>query len=301
MAGAPSTFVISITPFTADGALDEEGLRGHLRKLAASGIGVYLGGSGSGEGYTLQPDEVRRVLQIGAEELSGRVPVRAMGVEPRTAAEMHELGRLVRETGLDAMQIYSLDQGHGNQPARHELDRYYADVLAGVEVPVVLSTHMSVGYLLPVELISSLLEAHPSIIGVNCSTNDVAYLTDLLRAVDGRVDVHVGGPLHALTCLGLGGQGYLSSDGNLVPNLCMEVIRAWSAGDLGAVQAAFTRLMRLYSRTRRLNGIVGTKAALQLLGLPGGHPRPPRLPLPESRLDDLRALVADMGPHDQNP
>jgi len=298
---APSTFVISITPFTADGALDEEGLRRHLRKLAASGIGVYLGGSGSGEGYTLAPHEVHRILEIGAEELAGNVPVRAMGVEPRTAQEMHALGRLVADTGLDAMQIYSLDQGHGNRPSNAELERYYLDVLDGIEVPSVLSTHQSVGYLLPVDLIASLLDRFPSIIGVNCSTNDVAYLVDVLAAVDGRVDVHVGGPLHALTCLGLGGQGFLSSDGNLVPNLCVEVIRAWTAGDLAAVEAAFSRLMRLYAATRRLGGIVGTKAALQLLGLPGGYPRRPRLPLPDTRLDEVRRLIADMGPHDQKP
>ena len=301
MAGPASTFVISITPFTADGALDEEGLRGHLRKLAASGIGVYLGGSGSGEGYTLTPDEVRRVLEIGAEELAGRVPVRAMGVEPRTAGEMHALGRLVAETGVEAMQVYSLDQGHGNRPGRAEMDRYYEDVLGGVEVPVVLSTHMSVGYLLPVDLVAALLDRHPSIIGINCSTNDVAYLVELLRTVDGRVDVHVGGPLHALTCLGLGGQGFLSSDGNLVPELCQEVIRTWTAGDLAGVEQSFTRLMRVYARTRRLGGIVGTKAALQLLGLPGGFPRPPRLPLADSRLGEVRELIGEMGHLDQKP
>ena len=48
-----STFVISITPFTEGGAFDEAAIRGHLRRLAAAGIGVYLGGGGSGEGYVL--------------------------------------------------------------------------------------------------------------------------------------------------------------------------------------------------------------------------------------------------------
>ena len=63
--------------------MDEVALRGHLRRMAAAGIGVYLGGGGSGEGYVLSPDETRRLLQIGVEELQGKVPVRAMGVEPR--------------------------------------------------------------------------------------------------------------------------------------------------------------------------------------------------------------------------
>lgn len=297
-----STFVISITPFTADGQLDEDGLRAHLRRLAATGIGVYLGGSGSGEGYSLQPDEVRRILTIGAEELAGTVPVRAMGVEPRTAREMHALGRLVAETGVDAMQLYSLDQGHGNRPSKAEMERYYTDALDGVDVPVVLSTHQSVGYLIPVELLARLVDRYDNVIGVNCSTNEIPYLVNLITAVDGRVDVHVGGPMHALTCMAAGGQGYLSSDGNLTPALCVEVIRAWEAGDLGACTAAFKRVLRLFSATRELGGIVGTKAALRLAGLPGGWPRPPRLPMAEDRLDEVRRrLVDEMGPFDQKP
>jgi 4-hydroxy-tetrahydrodipicolinate synthase len=301
-AGAPSTFVISITPFTADGTLDEDGLRGHLRRLAATGIGVYLAGSGSGEGYTLAPAEVRRVLEIGAEELAGRVPVRAMGVEPRTATEMLALAKVVADVGLDAMQVYSLDQGHGNRPSDAEMERYYDDVLSACGVPVALSTHQSVGYLIPVDLIARLLDRHPHIVGVNCSTNDIPYLVQLLAAVDGRVDVHVGGPMHALTCLALGGQGFLSSDGNLTPGLCVEVIRAWTAGDLDACRAAYARVLRLFTATRGLSGIVGTKAALQLAGLPGGYPRLPRLPLPERRHDDVRRLLlADVGPYDPFP
>src|SRR5947207_1394834 len=109
-AGSPSTFVISITPFDDGGELDEDGLRGHLRRLRDSTIGVYLGGSGSGEGYTLTPAEMRRVLEIGVEELGGRAPVRAMGVEPRTARDMIALGQLAADVGVDAMQVYSLDQ-----------------------------------------------------------------------------------------------------------------------------------------------------------------------------------------------
>ena len=49
-------FTISITPFAADGTIDEAALRRHLRKLGDAGIGVYVGGGGSGEGYTLSQD-----------------------------------------------------------------------------------------------------------------------------------------------------------------------------------------------------------------------------------------------------
>ena len=49
----PTTWVISLTPFGDDESLDEVGLRAHLRRMKAAGIGVYVAGSGSGEAYTL--------------------------------------------------------------------------------------------------------------------------------------------------------------------------------------------------------------------------------------------------------
>jgi len=283
----PSTFVISITPFGPDGDLDEVALRGHLRRMADAGVGVYLAGSGSGEGYSLSPDETVRVLAIGVEELRGRVPVRAMGVEPRTATQMVELARVAREAGVEAVQVYSLDQGHGNAPIPTELERYLRDVLDNVTIPVVLSSHQSVGYFIPAGLIGELLDDYDHITGINCTSPDVTYVLRVLEAVNGRVDVHVGGPMHALTCLALGGQGFLSSDANLVPRLCASVIDRFAARDLVGCTDAYHRLLRVYAATRELGGLVATKAALELLGLPGGVPRRPRLPA----TDAVRARV----------
>jgi 4-hydroxy-tetrahydrodipicolinate synthase len=290
----PSTFVVSLTPFTADEALDEDGLRAHLRRLRESGIGVYLGGSGSGEGYTLSGDERRRVLEIGVEELRGHVPVRAMGVEPRTADEMVEVGRVAAGAGVDALQVYPLDVGHGNVPRPDELERYLRDVLDAVELPVVLASHQAAGYFVPAALIGDLVGGSGTIVGVNCTNNDLTYLVRVLEAVDGRADVHVGGPMHALSCLALGGQGYLSSEGNLAPRLCQAVVESYAGGDLAAAQAAYARVMRLHTATRRLGGIAATKAVLARLGLAGGSPRRPRLPVPDADAAELAAVLDEL-------
>jgi 4-hydroxy-tetrahydrodipicolinate synthase len=291
----PSTFVISLTPFTDDGSLDENGLRRHLRRVREAGIGVYLGGSGSGEGYTLLPGEVARVLEIGAEELGGRVPVRAMGVEPRTSGQMIELGRLAQAAGLDGTQIYSLDVGHGNRPRPAELERYFCDVLDAVGVPAVVSSHFAAGYFVPVEVLGRLLDRFDHLVGVNCTNPDVTYLVRVLEVVDGRADVHVGGPMQALTCLALGGQGYLSSEGNVAPSLCVDVIERWAAGDLDGCASAFAALLRLFTATREAGGIAAAKAALNRLGLPGGYPRLPRLPVTGAALDALVEVARSIG------
>jgi 4-hydroxy-tetrahydrodipicolinate synthase len=291
VAAAPIAYAVGITPFSADGSLDEPALRAHLQRLAAAGIGVYLGGSGSGEGYTLDEREARRVLEIGVEELRGRVPVRAMGVEPRTGAEMIAYARVAADVGVDALQVYSLDVGHGNRPRPDELRRYLSDVLDAVTLPVVLSSHFSVGYGLPPDLVGDMVDQHDAITGINCSHDDLTVLVALLDAVGDRVEVHVGGPVHALSCLALGGHGFLSSEGNLTPRLCASLVDAHARGDFTSSAAAYAWLLRLHAGLRRLGGIAATKYALELLGLPGGTVRAPRLPLDDDRRAAVAALV----------
>ncbi|MDE3075323.1 MAG: dihydrodipicolinate synthase family protein, partial [Chloroflexota bacterium] len=274
---SPSTFVISLTPFDRQERLDEDGLRAHYRRLRDSGIGVYVVGGGSGEAYTLSPDEQRRILRIAAEELKGKVPVRAMGVEPRTADQMVEFSRMVADAGLDATQVYSLDMGHGHKPHPHEVEQYFVDILSSVHLPAVISTHQSVGYFLSIDLLKRLVDRFENVIGINVTNQDVTYLAALTDAMPERVEIHVGGPIQALTALALGASGYLSSEGNTAPRLCQSVIEHYRAGNFRAAEDAFGRVIRLFSLLMGAGGMRATKAALGLYGLPGGIPRRPRL------------------------
>lgn len=290
----PSTFVICITPFDADGNVDENTFRGHLRRLADSGIGVYVGGSGSGEGYTLAPAEMQRILEIAVEELKGKVPVRAMGVEPRTSKQMVDFLKLAKSTGVEAAQIYSLDVGHGAAPQPEEIAAYFTDVLEGADVPVVLSTHQSVGYKLSVPVMAEMVERYPHLVGVNVTHQDLGYVASVVDAVAKKVPVHVGGPMQGLTILAMGGQGYLSSEGNIAPRLCVSVIDRYKAGDMPGMMEAFGRLIRLFGTVLECGGIRVTKAALNRLGLPGGYPRRPRLPVEDARLDRVLKVIEDL-------
>jgi len=286
--GTPSAYVISITPFDDEGEIDWDGTRAHWGRLRESGVGVYVGGGGSGEGHALLPHEVDALLAAAAEELSGRVPTRAMGVEPRTARQMIEFGRQVKSAGLDAMQVYSLDMGHLGVPRPTELERYFRDVLDAVEVDTVLSTHFSVGYMVPVDLLAQLCDDYPSVVGINCSiSQDFTYLVRLLDEVDARVEVHVGGPMHALSAMAMGGTGYLSSEGNVVPQLVNSVVTYYGGGDFRAAADAYAKVMQVFTL---LSSRVAVKALLEALDLPGGRPRPPRMLLTSE--DDMKDAVA---------
>lgn len=293
--GRHSTFVISLTPFTDDGVLDAAALRAHLRRLRASGIGVYLAGSGSGEGYTLDREERRRVLEVGADELAGAVPVRAMGVEPRTAAEVVQLAEDAVAAGVEATQVYSLDLGHGYLPTADEQRTYLRTVLDRAPGDLVVSTHQSVGYHYEPSLLDELLADYPHVIGVNVTHRDLVYVAEVVDAVAGRVDVHVGGPRHALGAMALGATGYLSSEGNLAPRLCVELVERIDSDDHDGAALVHRQIMEIHEATQSLGGIVGTKAALRLLGAPGGWPRPPRLPVAPERAQSLVDVLERLG------
>src|SRR5262245_18196688 len=199
--------------------------------MADAGIGVYAGGSSPGEQYALTPDEVERLLRAAVAECKGRVPVRAMGVEPRHARAMREFAALAARCGVDSLQIYSLDVGHGSQPAPEELEAYFRSASEGTELPYVLSSHFLGGYVLPESLIERLIGDYRQVIGLNVSSNDLAYLGRVIERVAGRVEVHVGGPLHALSALGMGGSGFLSAEANVAPRLARAVTDAWDRSD----------------------------------------------------------------------
>ena len=283
MARVPSVYVISLTPFDEREELDEPALRAHFQRMRAAGIGVYAGGAGSGEGYTLSPDEMRRVLEIAVDELQGQVPVRAMGVEPRTASEMIAFGKVCKAVGVDAMQVYSLDIGHVGKPSNDEIERYLDDVLSNIDVPAVISTHFSVGYFVPVPVMARVCDRYDHVIGINCTSPDINYLTQLCRTIDERVEIHTGLMTQALGALAVGASGYLTTEANVVPRLCVEVIDRYRAGDLASLMAAYGRLLRFSDKLLGDGGsIKATKATLRLLGLPGGIPRRPRLPLDDA-------------------
>jgi 4-hydroxy-tetrahydrodipicolinate synthase len=288
-----SVVIIANTPFAKDGSLDEAAYRRQLQRLALPEASVYVAGSASGEVNALSLEERSRVMEIAAEELKGKIPVRAMGAEPRTANEMIDFLRAVKASGLEAAQVFSLDMGHGAQPTRAEMDRYYSSVIESTDLRIYLSSHRTVGYFLPLDLIESLVDRYPQIEGVAYGGPDIPYFAELIRRVGNRVEVHCAGPGNALSSLGLGGNGFMGGEGNLSPEMATSVISAFASGDREALRRNFARLMAFAAIYVRYGGATlrGMKPLMNAFGLPGGELRPPRLPIPEA---DLRQMAAEV-------
>jgi 4-hydroxy-tetrahydrodipicolinate synthase len=291
-----SVIVICITPFDQQGRVDEAALRRQFGRLRDAGVSVFVAGSGSSEGYTLSHEESNRIYSIAIEELKGKVPVRADGVEPRTTQEMVDFVRRVEHFNFDAVRIMPLDIGHGARPTDAELEKYHSTVIESTSSPIVITSHQAVGYVLPINLIERLLDRHPSIVGINYGGTDIPYLAELIKRVGERIEVHCAGPYNGLTVLGLGGNGFMGGEGNFSPALVASVISAFKAKDMETVRVSFGKLMALASIINRYGGFTlrGFKPLLNAYGLPGGTLRPPRLPISPADAEEMVKAVAKL-------
>lgn len=297
-AALPTVFCMAATPFSSDGAIDEAAFRGLLRRMAGAGVGVYLGSGGAGEGHALSTQELRRLYEIGVSECKGKVPVHANPPEPRTAASMLEPLRHAAQAGVDVVQIYPMDAGHGMRPTPAEQAAYYRDLLEVVDHPVALSVHVQAGYMAPVSLLRTLCETYPHIVAINVIGTSLHYLVALRDAVGPRVTLNVR-LINALEGYALGARGFLAAEPNLVPKLSRSIVDALVVEDLAAAGRSLAQFVRLADVVNRWAPSTArwVKMAMNVLELPGGAGglRKPYLMPPQSELDAMAEALAGLG------
>jgi 4-hydroxy-tetrahydrodipicolinate synthase len=289
---------MAVTPMHDDYSIDEEALRAHLRRLVAAGNGIYLGSGGSGEGHALTPEELRLVYDIGVDEAKGKVPVYANPREARTADAMHAVCAQAVEAGVDMVQVYQLDAGHGMTPTVREQEAYFNSVIGRLDHPVALSIHVFAGYLAPVSLLSTLCDRFPQILAINVMGPPERYFLQVRDTLPEAVRLFTG-VANLPGLVPLGAVGGLGAENNCIPNVCRSIGDAIVDGDADRLAFATQTLRRFSAAVAEAspNGgsSRGNKMAMKALGLGNGVLRPPYLALPEADQAKLAALLDGLG------
>lgn len=287
-------WVVSLTHFDHTAKLDEAAMRVHFLRLAEAGQNIYAGSTNIGEGFSLDEDELFRVLSVATQTLKGRASVRAGGREARSAAEALTVMRIAQQAGVEAMHLFQLDVGHaGSKPDLGELERFYCQILDACDLPVVISNYPKLGYTVPIELIARLAERFPQIIGMRDSGGDIAYLAQLVSRFGGRLEISTVGVRTMLTALFLGADTVMTTEANVAPALVSSVMDAFRSGRLDVLREAHSRLVSLHLALSQYGGSGGRgmKPLLDRMGLPGGILRYPRQPISEEEAESLLRTV----------
>ncbi|WLW57089.1 5-dehydro-4-deoxyglucarate dehydratase [Streptomyces sp. YU58] len=274
-----------VTPFAADGSLDEERLAQHIDNGVAAGAGGVFVACGTGEFHALTSDEIERATRIAVETTAGRVPVLAAAGGPTPVAR----DQAVRVERAGADGILLLPPYLVTAP-QEGLVRYVEDVTAATDLPVVFYQR---GTARLTEATAARLAALPNVVGLKDGLGDVERMHRIVRAVravPGGQDFQFfnGLPTAEMTAPAYRGIGvglYSSAVFAFAPEIAQAFHRALTEDDEALVN---TLLDEFYAPLVALRdevpgyAVALVKAGVTLRGLDVGGVRAPLLdPTPE--------------------
>lgn len=279
MANQPLTmFCMSATIFNEDGTLDDDGLRKHLQRLVDARNGIYLGSGGAGEGHVLTPKELRQVYDVGVDVAKGKVPLYANPRESRSAAAMYEVAKEAVAAGVDVVQLYQLDGGHGMIPTQREQEAYWKELLDKISHPVAISIHLYAGYMATPAFLKELCGRYEQICAINVMGPGNGYFIQLRDLLPELVKLYTG-VAQLVEVATLGAAGALLAENNIIPNICQEIADGYEAGDLAKVSVATKNVQRFSNVVSQWAPSTArwVKMAMKVLDLGPSTLRPPYL------------------------
>jgi 4-hydroxy-tetrahydrodipicolinate synthase len=275
-----------ITPMTPDGAVDYDG----AARLASYLVddmrndGLVISGT-TGESPVTSNEEKDRLLRTVVEAVGDRASIVA-GVGTSDTAHTKELTRQAERAGADGLLLVTPYYSKPPQPALEAHFRAVADI---AELPVMLyDIPGRTGTAIATETLIRLAE-HENIVAVKDAKDDVAATSEVLARTD--LVYYCGTDMMNLPWLSLGAVGFVSVAGHVIGDQLHEMIDEFEAGQVGRARELHLALLPVYTGLFRNQGLVMTKAALSLLGLPGG---PVRQPLAGATEAEIRRLREDL-------
>ena len=261
-----------ITPMTPDGAVDYDGA-GRLAEYLVTDMrndALVLNGT-TGEAPTTTDAEKERLIQVVLEAVGSRAQVVA-GVGTNITAHTIELARRAEQAGAHGLLVVTPYYSKPPQPA---LEAHFTAVADATGLPMLIyDIPGRTGAAVATETLVR-LAAHPRIVGVKDAKDDASATSHVLARTD--LIYYCGTDMLNLPWLSLGAVGFISVVGHVVGDRLHEMIDAFGAGDVAGARQLHYELIPVYDGLFRNQGAVMTKAALDLLGLPGGAVRGPLL------------------------
>jgi 4-hydroxy-tetrahydrodipicolinate synthase len=281
-----------VTPFGADGAVDEKALVRLVNWQIESGIGLLIPCGTTGEASTLSDAEWLRVVELTVQTAAGRVPVFGGCTHNSTSEAVARVKRLAGIRGLSGILTAN---PYYNRPGQEGQYQHFRAIAEATALPVLL-------YNIPGRTGANLepatvlrLAAITNIVGIKESSGNLGQITDLItRAPDG-FKVFAGDDGLALPIIAVGGAGLVSVASNVIPRDMAEMVSAALGGDWSTARSLNKKFFRLMQAHFWEPSPAPVKATMKMLGLIEEKLRLPMVPVTEATREKLRAVIAEAG------
>jgi 4-hydroxy-tetrahydrodipicolinate synthase len=279
-----------ITPMADDGGIDYDGAARLAAYLVADmrTEGLVISGT-TGEAPTTTDAEKKRLIEVVKGAVGDRATVLA-GVGTNITAHTIELAKQAEQAGADGLLVVT---PYYSKPAQDALAAHFTAVADSTGLPLLIydipgRTAVAVA----TDTLVRLAE-HPRIVGVKDAKGDIAGTSAVLARTD--LVYYSGDDPMNLPLLAVGGYGAISVTAHVVGDRICEMLAAFTAGRNAEARALHLSMLPVNVGLFRNQAAVMTKAALDLLGLPGGGVRGPLLPASDAERRQLREDLAAGG------
>ena len=271
------------TPFTGDGEVDPRAMAEQVNWLIDQGVhGLAVGGS-TGEGHTLDVDELRAIVEITVDTAAGRVPVVA-GIIVDSTRDAVRRGRAIADLDVAALQVTPVH--YLFRPDDDAMQEHFRVIGEEVGRPIIIYNVVPWSYLSP-ELLCRIMDEVPAVVGVKQSAGDLKLFADLMLMAD---------PEHLIFCAvdalmypayTLGARGSIAAILAAAPRASVDVWDAVQCGDHARALESHEKLLRVWNAIEGPNLPACAKYAQTLQGCPAGYPR---APMPEASEEQRQAI-----------
>jgi len=279
-----------VTHFRDDLSFDEAAYRENIGRLGGYGVAGLFAAGGTGEFFSLAPEEVGRVVRAAVEEAPDGLPVIApAGYGTATAARM---AREAEEAGADGVLLFP---PYLTEASQDGLVAHVRAVCAATALGVTVYSRSNAVY--QDATVAELAEGCPNLVGFKDGVGDLELMTRIRSRLGDRL-VYIGGlptaETFALPYLEMGVTTYSSAVFNFVPEFALAFYAAVRDRDRDEVARRLAGFVLPYCdiRNRRKGYAVSiVKAGMRVTGRSAGPVRPPLTDLTDAETAELAELV----------
>ena len=285
------SFTVMVTPFSEDGSkVDHSTLRRFVDWQISNGVPGLIPLGSTGEFLSIADEERREIVTTIIQQVDGRVPV-LVGTADEWTDKAVRYSREAEELGASGVMVVP---PYYASPTEDELYAHYQRISDAISIPIMVYNNPNTAN---VDLTPDLLARLSQIENVDYvkeSSGDISRIREIDRLSEGRMTVFAG--YHAFDSFLLGAKGYVSVCGNIVPKLSSDLYKlVIGESDVASGRELYHRLLPLLDAISGDLYVSATKAALELVGMPVGIPRMPRLRVPESHQIKIEEVLRELG------
>ncbi len=280
-----------VTPFKANGTIDEKSLREHVEWQIKSKVEFLVPCGSTGESATMTREERRRVIEIVVDQNSGRLPVVA-GTGTNSTADSIELTHDAKEVGADAVLLVG---PYYNKPTQEGFYQHFKKIVEECDIKAVLYNvpGRTASNMLP-ETTLRLAEEVENVIAIKEASNILEQIMQIIKYKPKDFSVLSGEDSLTLPIITAGGDGVIAVISNEVPKEYAEMTRAALKGDLKKAQELHYKLFDLMKANFYESNPIPVKTALAMMGKIEDSLRLPLTKMSKLNKDKLRDVLKDL-------